>query len=122
MTSKWIIKQIVNGKSVESSAEQAKFRFNLIIIMWTIKQAEETFRNQIPWKFNFYWVINSAELLDDLSSHRRRSPPLSASDVDLTFGSSPEKGAFRCTSVRGWIKMIYTMINAAAWNFGAEKT
>lgn len=70
MTSKWIIKQIVNGKSVESSAEQAKFRFNLIIIMWTIKQAEETFRNQIPWKFNFYWVINSAEILDDLPSHR----------------------------------------------------
>lgn len=120
MTSKWIIKQIVNGKSVESSTEQAKFRFNLIIIMWTIKQAEETFRNRIPWKFNFYWVINSsAELLDDLSSHRC-APPLSASDVDLTFGS-PEKGAFRCASVRGWIKMIYTMINAA-WYFGAEKT
>lgn len=66
MTSKWIIKQIVNGKSVESSTEQVKFHFNLIIIMWTIKQAEETFRNWIPWKFNFYWVINSAELPDDL--------------------------------------------------------
>lgn len=61
MTSKWIIKQIVNGKSVESSTEQAKFHFNLIIIMWTIKQAEETFRNQIPWKFNFYRVINSPQ-------------------------------------------------------------
>lgn len=98
MTSKWIIKQIVNGKSVESSTEQAKFRFNLIIIMWTIKQAEETFRNRIPWKFNFYWVINSAELPDELFPHR--SPLLSASTVDLTLGSL-EKGFSLCFSA--WV-------------------
>lgn len=37
MTSKWIIKQIVNENDCETNREEKKIHLNLIIVMWTIK-------------------------------------------------------------------------------------